>query len=137
MAHRMSIALWIGVALIFLTAYFEGIPMIHWVFGNPVSILAGACSLCGFIILWVLVQKGSIRGTRICAGAMVTTMLIAGTISHYPEIILLKGGGSVSLFDQGGSPETMSMLAIALLGGGLFIVPSLAYLVYSFDKPVK
>jgi hypothetical protein len=25
---------------------------------------------------------------------------------------------------------------MALLGGGLFIVPSLAYLVYSFDKPV-
>ncbi len=134
LARRMSIAMWIGVLLIFLTAYLEEIPLIHWVFGNWVSMLAGVCSIGGFVILWVLVQKDKIRWTRICAGAMVVAMLIAGTVSHYPDIMILKGGGSVSLFDSGGTSATMTILATALLTGGLFIVPSLTYLVYSFDK---
>jgi cytochrome bd ubiquinol oxidase subunit II len=136
MARMMGIALWIGVVLVFITASSEGIPLTHWVFGDLLCLVAAVFAVCAFVGLWVMIRKEHIKSMRFCAGVMVTMMLIAVTHSHYPDVILLKGGGSVSLLDPGSARETMSMLAMALLGGGLLIVPSLAYLLYSFDKPV-
>jgi len=61
-------------------------------------------------------------------------LLIAGTYSHYPNIILLKNGGHLSLIEQVTPIKTFNSLAGALLIGILFILPALFYLVYSFGK---
>ena len=81
-----------------------------------------------------MAKKNKFKNTRFFAGFMVTSLLIAVTYSHFPEIILLKNGTNLSLLSQFASMETINILGAALLAGSVFILPALTYLVYSFNR---
>ncbi|MGZ3927729.1 MAG: cytochrome d ubiquinol oxidase subunit II, partial [Mucilaginibacter sp.] len=57
-AWQMNIAAVIFGALVFISAISDKIPLIEWVFGNPVGIAAVAAATISLILLWYLIYKG-------------------------------------------------------------------------------
>ncbi|GAB3904428.1 cytochrome d ubiquinol oxidase subunit II [Mucilaginibacter boryungensis] len=133
-AKIMNTALTVWIIIIFWSAHQDNIPLTTWLFGNWISLATISCSVPAFVLLWVAVYKDKVPLMRSLAGAMIMMLLIAVTYSHYPNIVLFKDGGHLSLIQQEGPDKTITSLGIALLVGSLLILPSLFYLIYSFGK---
>jgi cytochrome d ubiquinol oxidase subunit II len=133
-AKHMTIAAFIGGTLVFVAGYFEGIPIFGWIFENPVGLTAISAALVSLIIQWIFLYRRNTNTLRILAGFQVTMILLAVTVRHYPNIVLLKDGKSLSLLEHAGHEQTIFYLAAALLTGSVFILPALYYLLYSFHK---
>ena len=134
-AKTFNIAAVIAGGLVFLASLYEKIPLINWVFGNPVGITAFSLATISVIILWRIWHTERTNFMRILAGFQVTMILLITTWKHYPNIVLLKNGGYLSLLEEQGNEKTIIALGWALLIGSLFILPALIYLIYSFQKP--
>ena len=133
-AKAFNIAAVICGVLVFLAAVADGIPLIEWVFGNVVGIIAISAATLSLILLWYLLYKGKSNILRVLAGFQVTMILLTTTYRHYPNIVILKNGGYLSLIERSGHEKTIEALAMALLIGSIFILPALFYLIYSFQK---
>lgn len=133
-SRLMNFAAVIAGSLVFLAARAEGIPLFNWVFGNIVGVLAVSAATVSLIALWYLIHKGKRFIIRVLAGFQVTMILLTTTYRHYPNIVILKNGGYLSLLADHGADKTITSLAIALLVGSLFILPALGYLIYSFQR---
>lgn len=120
--------------LVFIAAKIDGVPLTEWVFGNAIGIACISAAALSLILFWWLVNRGRKYIIRVLAGFQVTMILLTTTFHHYPNIVLLKNGNSLSLLEGGGSDKTMSALGLALLIGSVFILPALFYLVYAFQK---
>lgn len=123
--------------LVFLAAYVQGIPLGEWIFGNITGILVVGLATLSLIALWYLIYLGKTIIIRILAGFQVTMILLAVTFNHFPNIVILKNGGYLSLLEHQGYHKTMDSLGWALLLGSIFILPTLFYLIYSFQKKAK
>jgi cytochrome d ubiquinol oxidase subunit II len=123
----------ISGVLVFVAARSEGIPLTDWLFGNTIGITCITSAVLSLVLLWYLLYRRKTRVLRLLAGFQVTMILITITYRHYPNIVLLKGGGSLSLLDHG-NDKTIAALGWALLIGSVFILPALFYLIYSFQK---
>jgi len=133
-AMQMNIAAAISGSLVFVSAIADGIPLVDWVFGNPIGIAAVTAALLSLVVLWRMIHNGRARTLRLLAGFQITMVLITVTYKHYPNIVILKGGGYLSLLENRGADKAIDALAMALLIGSLFILPALIYLIYSFQK---
>ncbi|MCF0059255.1 cytochrome d ubiquinol oxidase subunit II [Dyadobacter sp. CY356] len=133
-AKAFNIAAVICGSLVFVSSLIEGIPLIDWVFGNVVGIIAISAATLSLALLWYLMYKGQANILRILAGFQVTMILLTTTYRHYPNIVILKNGGYLSLIEHSGHEKTIEALAMALLIGSIFILPALFYLIYSFQK---
>lgn len=133
-ARTTNILAVIAGALVFIAAQVEHIPLMDWIFGNPVGITAIVLASLSLVLLWYLLFHGKTRILRVLAGFQVTMILLTTTYRHYPKIVLLKGGGYLSLLEHAGNERTMAALGWALLLGSLFILPAVFYLIYSFQK---
>ncbi|MDB5154286.1 MAG: cytochrome d ubiquinol oxidase subunit [Mucilaginibacter sp.] len=133
-ALQMNIAAVISGGLVFISAISDKIPLVQWVFGNPVGITAVAAATVSLIILWYLIIKGRSKSLRLLAGFQITMILLTTTYKHYPNIVILKNGGYLSLIENRGADKAIEALGLALLIGSIFILPALVYLIYSFQK---
>ena len=133
-ARFMNIAAFICGAIVFIAAYFEGVPLMNWVFGNPVGITAIALATLSLILFWNLLSKGKTHILRILAGFQVSMILLTTTYRHFPNIVILKNGKYLSLLKHNGHDKAIEALGWALLIGSVFILPALGYLIYSFQK---
>ena len=133
-AKHMTIAAFIAGTLVFVAGYFEGVPIFRWIFGNPIGLAAISAALISLVIQWIFLYKGNTNTLRILAGFQVTMILLAVTVRHYPNIVLLKNGKSLSLLEHAGHEQTIFYLGAALLTGSIFILPALYYLLYSFHR---
>ena len=136
-AKHMTVAAFIAGALVFIAGYFENVPIFKWIFGNPPGLIAISAALVSLIIQWIFLYKRNTNTLRILAGFQVTMILFAVTIRHYPNIVLMKNGKTLSLLEHAGHEQTIFYLGAALLIGSVFILPALYYLLYSFHrKPI-
>ncbi|MFT4093950.1 MAG: cytochrome d ubiquinol oxidase subunit II [Niabella sp.] len=135
-SKHMSMAALVAAALVLVAAQTEHIPLMHWLFGNPISIACVCLAVLSLIWMWVSLFANKTKLLRIVAGAQVTLLLIAITYEHYPVIIDLKNSAGLSLLIHQGAAKTIRALGIALLAGSVFILPALFYLLYSFSKTV-
>lgn len=133
-ALRLNIAAVVCGALVFVAAAYEEIPLLSWVFGNIYGTLAIFAATISLGLLWFLLYKGESKGIRILAGFQVTMILFTTTYRHFPNIVILKNGGYLSLLEHAGHEKTIETLGWALLIGSIFILPALFYLIYSFQK---
>ena len=120
-------------ALIFWAAMVEHIPLTDWLFGNKIGIICISAAALSLVLLWYLLYNKRTKVLRLLAGFQITMILITITYQHYPNIVLLKGGGTLSLLTHG-DDKTIAALAWALMLGSVFILPALFYLIYSFQK---
>lgn len=133
-AKHMNIAAVISGTLVFVAAYFEGIPLFDWIFGNTVGAIAISAALVSLVFLWIMLYNGKDTTARLFAGFQVTMILVAVTVRHYPNIVILKNGKYLSLLEHAGHEQTIFYLGLALLLGSIFILPALYYLIYSFQR---
>jgi cytochrome bd ubiquinol oxidase subunit II len=134
-AKQMNVAAVVSGALVFTAAISEGIPLDAWMFDNAVGVIAIIAATLSLILLWyLLLVKGKIIIIRVLAGFQVTMILLAITLRHYPNIVILKGGRYLSLLEHAGQERAIYSLGMALLLGSIFILPALFYLLYSFNK---
>jgi len=133
-AEYMNIAAVIFGAMVFIAAAIDKIPLIDWVFKNPVGLSAIVLASLSLILLWYLLIKGKTKVLRILAGFQVSMILLAISYAHFPNFIRLKNGDSISLFDTLGPEKTIYSLGLALLLGSVLILPFLGYLFYKFQK---
>lgn len=133
-AQFFNIAAVLCGILVFIAAYMEQIPLIDWVFGNWVGRIAIISATLSLVWMWSLLYQGKLALLRPLAGFQVTMILLTTTYKHFPNIVILKGGGYLSLLEHSGQEKTMEALALALLIGSVFILPALFYLIYSFQK---
>jgi len=133
-AKQMNIGAVATGTFVFITAYFEGVPIASWIFGNVFGIIAITAAAISLAVLWYFIRHRNHRIIRVLAGFQITMILLAITYRHYPNIIILKGGKTLSLIEQAGHDKTIYTLGIALLLGSIFILPALVYLLYSFHN---
>lgn len=136
-AQFFNIAAVLCGMLVFAASYIEQIPLLEWVFGNWVGRIAILSATVSLILMWYLLYQGKINLLRPLAGFQVTMILLTTTYRHFPNIVILKNGGYLSLIEHSGHEKTMHALGMALLIGSIFILPALFYLIYSFQKKEK
>ena len=136
-ARFMNIAAVVAGGLVFIASVTEKIPLVEWVFGSIIGVLAVSAASISLIVMWYLIVKGKRFIIRVLAGFQVTMILLTTTYKHYPNIVILKNGGYLSLIDDRGADKAIEGLGIALLVGSLFILPALGYLIYSFQRKDK
>jgi cytochrome bd ubiquinol oxidase subunit II len=133
-AQFFNIAAVVCGALVFTASWFQNIPLMDWVFGNWVGRIAIISATASLILMWYLLYQGKLSLLRPLAGFQVTMILLTTTYRHFPNIIILKNGGYLSLIEHSGQEKTIYALGMALLIGSVFILPALFYLIYSFQK---
>ncbi len=132
-ARYMNILAVIFGGVVFIVAEIENIRLAHWIFGNPVSLIAVIAASISLLILWVLIYKGKRKIIRVFAAFQVTMILLSVGYMHYPNFIMLKGGQSLSLLTLHATSKTIDDLGWGLFIGSFLILPSLFYLYYSFQ----
>ena len=133
-ALRLNIAAVVCGGLVFVAATLEGIPLLEWVFGNTIGLTAIIAATLSLIFLWYLLYNGYTGRIRLLAGFQVTMILFTTTFRHFPNIVILKNNGYLSLLEHRGDDKAIEALGWALLLGSIFILPALFYLIYSFQK---
>lgn len=133
-ARRVIFVVMAAGALVFIAAYFEHIPLLSWIFSNILGILAIITASISLVIMFVMLNRNKPVVLRLLAGFQVSMILFAATYSHFPDIVMLKGGDNLSLLTHQGESKAIEGLAYALLIGSIFILPALVYLIYSFQK---
>jgi len=133
-AKTMILSAFVAGGLVFLSAHYEGVPLLDWIFGHWIGNIAIGSASVSLIVLWFALSKNKPILIRLLAGFQISMILLAATYIHFPNIILLKDGSALSLLHDVGSEKTTSSLALALLIGSVFILPALFYLLYSFEK---
>lgn len=121
-------------ALVFLSASLSDIPLIEWIFGDFIGRAAIFLATVSLILTFIAFKKRRAIAARILAGFQVTMILLAATYQHYPELVLFKNGGGLSLIEHAGNAKTVTSLAWALLLGSVFILPFLFHLMRVFSK---
>jgi cytochrome d ubiquinol oxidase subunit II len=121
-------------ALVFVISAIEKIPLVKWIFGDPVGFVATALALLSLILMWRFINQRKKFLPRMLAAFQVAMILLAITYAHFPTIVILKDGTTVSLLESVAPIRTMTALASALLIGSVLILPALFYLYYSFQK---
>ncbi|QNL50925.1 cytochrome d ubiquinol oxidase subunit II [Olivibacter sp. SDN3] len=134
MSKRMIIAAFFSGGLVFAAAQYEGIPLVEWIFGQWVGSIAIALASISLLALWFSLDKNRPVLIRLLAGFQISMILLAATYVHFPNIVLLKDDTALSLLDDAGLDKTIEALAWALMIGSVFILPSLFYLIYSFER---
>jgi cytochrome d ubiquinol oxidase subunit II len=121
----MMLAVFVAGGLVFLVAYFSGIPLIEWVFTGSLGIL-----------LWCI-NNNFLLPVRTLGAFQIIMIMAAATYRHIPNIIVLGNGKTISLIENAAPESTLTILGWALLIGCIFILPFLFYLMFSFTKAKK
>jgi cytochrome d ubiquinol oxidase subunit II len=133
-ARSMNIAAVICGIIVFVVSLIEKIPLFTWMFGSPIGVVAVVAATLSLVLMWYWIGQGKTKVIRLLAGFQVTMILLTTTYNHFPNIVLLKDGGYLSLMEHHGHDKTIAALGWALLLGSIFILPALFYLMYSFQK---
>lgn len=120
--------------LVFVVAYFSGIPLLERIFGNWVGITAISVATLFLVFIFYFIKTKTLALVRVFAAGQVILILIAATYQLYPDIILLQNGEHLSLLKNQGPEKTINFLGWALLIGSIFILPFLFYLMLSFSR---
>ena len=133
-ARGMNIISICAGALVFVISAIENIPLGKWIFGDPVGFVSTALALLSLILMWRFINQRKKFLPRMLAAFQVAMILLAITYAHFPAIVILKDGTTLSLFESVAPIRTMNALANSLLIGSVLILPALFYLYYSFQK---
>jgi cytochrome bd ubiquinol oxidase subunit II len=120
---------------VFLTADHHGVHLFRRFTHSPAAIACvGVATLLIPVLQNVMVKKDRV-GTKIAAG-VITASIVGGFYAvQFPVMINLAGDGDLTVWNSRAPQQTMRLLAVALIVGGLIIFPSFAYLfkVFKFN----
>jgi cytochrome bd ubiquinol oxidase subunit II len=131
--HTNIIAVAAGL-LVFVAALADEIPLVNWVFGEPIGLVAVIAATVSLVVMWKWINTKILLLPRILVAFQVTMILLAISYAHFPNFVILHGGENLSLHENIAPLKTIQALGLALLLGSVFILPALFYLYYSFRK---
>lgn len=120
--------------LVFLAAELEGIALVSLLIQEPLTLSILLLATLALAFLWFQVEKGNRKLSRALSGSVVCAILIAFGYHYFPDIIITQSGENLSVFNSAALGKPIETLAWALLIGSLFILPSLFYLLFSFQR---
>ena len=115
-------------ALVFIFSYVENVDFAERFLSHPVSIVIIILATLALPVLWKIIEKGLIWPSRILAGVQLFFILTAFYLIYFPEVIILKGGNNLTLFNAAAPEATLTQLGWALIIGSFLIFPTLFYL---------
>lgn len=130
----LSIASVVSGGLVFLAAEWDGIALMRDLLQNPITLMILLSASVSLIFLWINLEKGKAILVRLLAGFQITLILFAFGFLFFPDFIVIKSGENISLYNSAAMGKPMETLGWALLIGSIFILPSLGYLIYSFQR---
>ena len=136
-AKRFNIVAVAAGVVVFTASIADGIPLVNWVFGDIVGLIAVIAATLSLVVMWKRIDTKILILPRILVAFQVTMILLAISYAHFPNFVILHEGGHLSLKEDVAPAKTISALGWALLLGSVFILPALFYLYYSFQKKQK
>lgn len=133
-AKLLNLLTVIAGGVVFLAAEVEGISLMIELVTQPVTLLAILAATLSLVLLWYFLNKGQKAYTRLITGFQITMILFALGYHYFPDFVVMENGDNLSLFATAASGKPIVTLGWALLLGSVFILPSLFYLIYSFQK---
>lgn len=130
----LSIASVVSGGLVFLAAEWDGISLMRELLQNTITLMILLSASVSLIFLWINLEKGKAILVRLLAGFQITLILFAFGFLFFPDFIVIKGGENISLYNAAAIGKPMETLGWSLLIGSIFILPSLGYLIYSFQR---
>lgn len=127
-AKTATLVMVISGGLVFVFSYAEGIGFAERFFDHPESIIIILLATAVLPVLWKILGKGLIWPSRILAGAQLFFILTAFYLIYFPEVIILKNGNNITLFNAAAPDATLTQLGWALIVGSFLIFPTLFYL---------
>jgi len=119
---------------VFLTAQLSGLGLLGQ-FQN--SIPAWICVLLTTLslpFLWISIQREYYWMARIISGSQVALILCGWLSIQFPILVQIKGAEDLTLFNAHAPGITLYYLGMALIFGGILILPSLYFLLRVFKK---
>lgn len=120
--------------LVFFAAEIHGIELIRLLILEPITLSILALATSAILFLWFQLEKGKRKVSRFLSGFVVAAILIAFGYHYYPDIVIVQSGANLSVLNSAALGKPIDSLAWALLIGSLFILPSLFYLLFSFQR---
>lgn len=124
----------ISGGLVFLSAELEEIPLMNLLIHEPITLGILLIATLAIVFLWFQLKNGKRKLSRFLSGVVVTAILLAFGFHYFPDIVILSEGENLSVFNSAAMGKPIKSLAYALLIGSVFILPSLFYLLFSFQR---
>jgi cytochrome d ubiquinol oxidase subunit II len=118
---------------VFAASLADEVPLVGLLFKEWITIGMLVLATFAMVLLWVKMEEGSKILVRFLSGFVVTAILSAFGYHYFPDLIITKSGENLSVFNSAALGKPIETLGWALLIGSLFILPSLFYLLYSFQ----
>ncbi|MDR7130896.1 cytochrome d ubiquinol oxidase subunit II [Algoriphagus sp. 4150] len=118
---------------VFASSIIDEVPLVELLLTEWITIGTLVLATMAMIVLWIQLRSGSNLLVRFLCGFVVTAILLAFGYHYFPDMIITKSGENLSVFNSSATDKPIANLAWALLIGSVFILPSLFYLLYSFQ----
>lgn len=136
-AKLLNLLTVISGGIVFIAAEIEGISLMWQLVTEPVTLVVLLISTGSLIGLWYFLNKGNKLFSRLTAGFQIFMILFALGYHYFPVFIVVQNGANLSLYNAAAPGKPIEMLGWALIIGSVFILPSLFYLIYSFQRGRK
>lgn len=123
-----TIVMVVSGGMVFIFSYVEGVDFTERFLSHPVSIIIIVFASLTLPVLWKIIERGLIWPSRILTGVQLFFILAAFYLSYFPEVILLKSGDHITLFNAAAPDAALTQLGWALIVGSFLIFPTLFYL---------
>ena len=134
LCKKFLVALVITGPLLFVTAEFNGHPLLEEFFSSPWSIGTIALATASLPVVWMALNKEMTLLTRMLVGAQVTAIIGGWLAIQFPVIVNLEGADDLTFYNTMANPATLEALLWALIVGVLLIFPSIFYLFKVFKS---
>ncbi|MBL6445565.1 cytochrome d ubiquinol oxidase subunit II [Fulvivirga sp. 29W222] len=133
-ARLLNLGTVLSGAMVFFAAYIDGISQMVKLVIQPVTLIILTLASLSLWLLWHFLHKQKAMESRLIAGFQVTMILLAIGYHYFPNFLVMHNGTNLSLINSAAMGKPITTLAWALILGSIFILPSLFYLIYSFQK---
>ncbi|MBW2960594.1 cytochrome d ubiquinol oxidase subunit II [Mesonia aestuariivivens] len=118
--------------LILIYGYFNEIAFVIDFIENTYSLIAVGISGLVLVPLWKMIKLKRKAWARVLAGVQVLLIVSAAMLAHFPDVIITSTK-EISMLDGVAPDSVITVLGVALLIGGSFILPGLYHLMKSFQ----
>lgn len=124
----------VGGGVVFLAAEIQNVPLVELLITEWITLGILLLATLAMVLLWIQLPTATKPFCRLLAGAVVSAILLAFGYHYFPDMVITSSGQNLSVFNSAAEGKPIETLAWALLIGSVFILPSLGYLIYSFQK---
>ncbi|MEN7546565.1 cytochrome d ubiquinol oxidase subunit II [Rapidithrix thailandica] len=120
--------------LVFITANWNGFPLLEMFLDSTGAIVAVVIATVNLPLLWRFIHHGQVQLTRILAGVQTILIIGAFLLEQYPVLVHIADTDSLTIQNTVAPDAVIKQLMIALIIGSSFIFPSLIYLFKIFKR---